>query len=700
MIPKDSDLSNNLPKPPKAPPLSIKPVEDTGSRIPDYLQEEYSPQSKKEYTRYSIGNDSEAKIDVPRSYQTSIAQPFFKSATPSALPVSYEEYEDRVEGNIVNLNLASKSNIVKAERPNSGYKYPETYVSYQATGNYIREEVQEPTRTYLQSPQKKTVYAQNSVPSYASEISTRKPNTYTIKESSMIPSLVKTIPTNNTSVVNDRSYQNSIPSTIQDKFQKSYISVPSQVAYQSNSSLNPRVVNSPNVYSSQMQQSVIKTSYIPQNEQPKYSSNQTMVTSVIPNYSMNPSSNEKHENQLCTELNRKLDGITVTNDNLSNEILDLRNILEKEQQKSREIEENMIAENEHFVIKRDDLLNKLNQMRKEKEELDKNISNENTKQEKIKSELERTMRDNENLRNELKRLGSLTSEKILDLENNINSVNRMKDFEEESFVMEKDKIASTSDFVREQIKLHFNERSSKQQEIFTKTQQEKDKAEKELKAIREELKNFNSAADIKINNEMGIVFREEEERHQREMRDIENKIRLEDEEIDRINRRLQDLLGKLKSFEKESKGKIVTKKNDNLKLKEEFGSLESAFNKSIVQINSENKELEKKRELLDSKFAELEELKEKKAATESRYNDEIDNINMGHEEGVKELEQAIKHFQDEEQRLTDEIQQEKDKMVEIQKNHNAIIDQLRNNVNSSVQNQFTRFSGVKKTTYE
>lgn len=44
------------------------------------------------------------------------------------------------------------------------------------------------------------------------------------------------------------------------------------------------------------------------------------------------------------------------------------------------------------------------------------------------------------LKNELKRLGQRTSEKILECENNINQVKRMKDFHKDNFEMEKEKL--------------------------------------------------------------------------------------------------------------------------------------------------------------------------------------------------------------------------------------------------------------------
>lgn len=49
------------------------------------------------------------------------------------------------------------------------------------------------------------------------------------------------------------------------------------------------------------------------------------------------------------------------------------------------------------------------------------------------TDLSNIKRENDLLKNELKRLGEVTSEKILDLENNINSIGRMKEFQKENY---------------------------------------------------------------------------------------------------------------------------------------------------------------------------------------------------------------------------------------------------------------------------
>lgn len=53
------------------------------------------------------------------------------------------------------------------------------------------------------------------------------------------------------------------------------------------------------------------------------------------------------------------------------------------------------------------------------------------------------------LKGELRRFGEITSEKILELENGINNVGRMREFEKENFAMEKEKIGNHCEFVLE-----------------------------------------------------------------------------------------------------------------------------------------------------------------------------------------------------------------------------------------------------------
>ena len=82
-------------------------------------------------------------------------------------------------------------------------------------------------------------------------------------------------------------------------------------------------------------------------------------------------------------------------------------------------------------------------------DLNRDIKDFESKQTELQTDYNNILRENELLKNELKRLGELTSDKILDLENNINSIGRMKEFQKENFVMEKEKIQNSSEFVIE-----------------------------------------------------------------------------------------------------------------------------------------------------------------------------------------------------------------------------------------------------------
>jgi len=93
----------------------------------------------------------------------------------------------------------------------------------------------------------------------------------------------------------------------------------------------------------------------------------------------------------------------------------------------------------------------------------------------MKINFDKILHENELLKNELKRLGEMTSEKVLDLENNINSIARMKEFENDNFEMEKEKIGNTCEFVIEQMKAHFSDRAQKVDENSKRIQIEQQK---------------------------------------------------------------------------------------------------------------------------------------------------------------------------------------------------------------------------------
>lgn len=409
---------------------------------------------------------------------------------------------------------------------------------------------------------------------------------------------------------------------------------------------------------------------------------------------------DKHEHKLVNDLAAKFRQEIDKNTKLSEEIMSLRQKLDIDIRRTREFEDQSKNEYRHFKQNEQERLGKFESLNKSMNEISLKETEAENRNSHLKVDLERVRKENEMLRSEIKRLGEITSEKILDLENNINAISRMRDFELENFEMEKDKVTSSADFVVEQMRVHFNERSLKIEDQHRRMLLEKDKAAADLKTLTEELKSFNSNADIRITNAMNIVIQEEQERHDKEMREIEGKIRAEEEEIARTNRKNQETLNRLHTIERDGRTRIMNKKNENVRLKEDLNGLEQNFNKLLVQIGNENRENDKKRMSIDTMQLELDELKDKIRELEDKYNDELQSINMGNEETAKELQEAQHHFQDEEKRLLDEIREENERVFSLQTQHASLIEQIRQNINSTVETQFSKANNTSKRNFD
>ena len=397
---------------------------------------------------------------------------------------------------------------------------------------------------------------------------------------------------------------------------------------------------------------------------------------------------EKSETKILQEIQAKISAQADKNMKLGEDIMSLRNGLETERNRVVQLDQQLKEEYKHVkVIEAETQQNSINLEQKLNEIIAK-THEDDERFVKMKADLEKIQVENEMLRGELKRLGEITSEKILDLENNINSVARMKDFENENFVMEKDKVGNSADFVIEQMKVHFNDRSHKIEEQMRQIQIEKDKITSDLKLITDELKNYNSGADLKINNIMNAVIQEEQEKHQAEVREVENKIRLEEEEISRLNRKTQDLINKLQTTEREGKNRLMSRKGENTRLKEDLSNFEQNYNKILIQVSNENREYEKKKELVDLLKEDFEEVHNKSQMLDHRYEEEMQNIQAGHEESLQDIDKEYGMLREKEQRLQQLIKEENDKLYALQKRHTDIIEQVQRSLNDTLGNQF------------
>lgn len=397
---------------------------------------------------------------------------------------------------------------------------------------------------------------------------------------------------------------------------------------------------------------------------------------------------EKSETKILQEIQNKLTVQAEKNMKLGEDIMSLRNGLETERSRVVQLDQQLKEEYKHVkVIEAETHQNSINLEQKLNETIAKTHEDDD-RFGKMKADLEKIQVENEMLRGELKRLGEITSEKILDLENNINSVARMKDFENENFAMEKDKVGNSADFVIEQMKVHFNDRSQKIEEQMRQIQMDKEKIASDLKLITEELKNFNNGADQKINNIMNAVIQEEQEKHNAEVREIENKIRFEEEEISRLNRKTQDLINKLQTTEREGKNRLMSRKGENTRLKEDLSNFEQNYNKILIQVSNENREYEKKKEMVELLKEDFEEVHNKSQMLDHRYEEEMQNIQAGHEESLQDIDKEYGMLREKELRLQQLIKEENDKLYSLQKRHTDIIDQVQRSLNDTLGNQF------------
>ena len=408
----------------------------------------------------------------------------------------------------------------------------------------------------------------------------------------------------------------------------------------------------------------------------------------------------RHEEQILSDLTNKLNNEIDKNTRLHDDILHFRHSYEMEKQKIADLDNQLRSELQHLQDKDKEGLDRIDRLEDQLNDLTISERDVESKGIKVKGELDSTRKEAEILRNEIKRLADITSDKILDLENNINAITRMKELEKENFEMERDKVTNSGDFVIEQMKVHFNERTIRAEDQMRSINSQREKLKNELRSIGDELRIFNQNADQRINNELSIVIQEETERHNKEMREIESKIRAEEDEIARINRRNQEMLVQLQNTEREGKSRLLTSKNENTKYKEELSHLEAAFNKLLIQISNEGKDVDRRRESLESQRHELEDVKDKTANIEDGYADEMEQLVSNCDSVSKELEDSYNGLLDQEKKLIRQIKEQNEMIFEMQKRHAEAIEGIQMNINQTLNSQFKKLGSSRKGGFE
>lgn len=393
----------------------------------------------------------------------------------------------------------------------------------------------------------------------------------------------------------------------------------------------------------------------------------------------------KHKNNLQIDLTEKLNDNIEKNAILENELNLFSGKLEEEKKKLENLDDICGEELKSNKITEGEKINDFEKLNMEHQELSEKLNFEEDRKIELANDIEKIEYDNKMLKNELKRISELTAEKLLDLENNINSIGRMRDFEKENYDMEKEKVVNSSEFVVEQMKAHFEERSNQINLKKKNAEIEKNKILNDLKIISNELRNFNSNADNKIRNIMNTIINEEEIIQNKEIKEIEDKITIQESNLNNHQLENRNLIENIQNIERDFKGRIMNKKNINLRLREELAHLENNYNKIYITLNSENKQNSQKETRLTRLEDELKEIKEKTRNLEVNYKKELENVALENEEMVEELNNDFNGMLQNEKNLIDEISIKKEELLNLQQKHQKIIENIQKNLNNTLQ---------------
>jgi hypothetical protein len=401
----------------------------------------------------------------------------------------------------------------------------------------------------------------------------------------------------------------------------------------------------------------------------------------------------KHEKNLIQDLNEKHDEENRMNQRLSSDLDQLNRKLDTERKNLAYLDDMFKEELKITKEKESEVLGVLEKLEMENQKLDEDIQRENNRAFEQKTDFDKIERENAMLKNELKKIMELTGEKILEIENNINSLGRMKEFEKDNYEMEKEKFTGSSEFVIEQMRTQFLERNHQIDDNIQRTKSERDKLASQIKVISEELRAFNSNADHKIKNIMSTIINEEENKQKSEIREIEDKIRIEEDQIKQLMKENQDKMQFIQSTEREVKTKIISRKNENVRLKEEINVLEQQYNKLLLQFNNTEKDNEKKHFMVNRLEEEKENIDQKSLALKDNYQKELELLEDQHQEEVKEIEDIFNNLLIKEKDLINEIKNKNNDIIELQKRQTDIIEQYQNKLNQTL----TKFdNNVKK----
>lgn len=393
---------------------------------------------------------------------------------------------------------------------------------------------------------------------------------------------------------------------------------------------------------------------------------------------------EKHEANLISELSQKLNSESKANAKMSNQIADLRRALEEERTKTGALEEQFRSELKETKLKENEALKELATHERKAVEIGTQIREQEERHSRLRIELERMRSENDVLRGEMKRMGEVTATKLLELENGINNVSRMREFEVENFEMEKANITNTGEFVVEQMRLKFTERLSKLDEQIGQINAERDRFLAEGKQYYEALRTFNGQADARLNAVMARVRDETSAKNEAELSELRNRIAGQEEELANQSRKNAELLSRFQTLERDAKARVLAKKNESLRMKEELAGLEQTFNKLLVGLNAEEKEVEKKQASVQRLEADVLDIRAKSELLAKKYGEEMREIKDSHSLDMGDLDVTLRALEAEEASIASQIADTKARTHTFQKQHNSLIDGIQNNLSHTL----------------
>lgn len=184
-----------------------------------------------------------------------------------------------------------------------------------------------------------------------------------------------------------------------------------------------------------------------------------------------------------------------------------------------------------------------------------------------------------------------------------------------------------------------------------------------------------------------VAVEEETSRQAKETNEIKIQIKAKEDEISLFIRRNQELIQRFQNTEHEAKNRLISKKNENLRLREDLSNFEQQYNKLVLQLNGTKKEIDKKKFDKVKLESELNEIQTNNEVYEARYKQEIETSNVEHLEVNKELQNNFDLYQNEHKRLHQQITVEKEKIAELTKQHKIVIANIENNLTSILNQQ-------------